>query len=523
MADKDFSSALIYHEATKHSEVRIGASAHYLDWDNKPIQFKGYQNLPSIALPRNFPLPKENSIKAITGEPQKTGIQEIDAGFLSELLFFSAGLTRTMRFGKELHYMRAASATGALYPIETYVISGRIPGLEPGVYHFNPLHFSLVKLREGDYRSSLADAGSPDSQSAPFTLAFTSLAWRNAWKYEARSYRHWFWDSGVIAANLLATSNSAGLATTLELGFVDSEVNLLLGLEAKKEATIALAVVGVGIAENAPAMHPPIPSLALDVSPLSREEVDYPIIWETNDASALKSKSASESWRTSLGRFKRNGPPTALAFPLRDMERNPSPPLDEVILLRGSTRKFAREPISFDRLSTIIRASATNIPLDFLSDNETLIDFYFIANDVQGLPAGSYFYNVDKNSVEQLKLDRNRSMSGYLCLGQSLFSDASVVFFLMANLTSALKSLGNRGYRAAQFEAGVRAGKIYLSSYAVGIGASGSTFFDDAVTEFFSPHAKEKSPMIAVGVGVPAYKARSGKVLPQMKIKAQTF
>jgi SagB-type dehydrogenase family enzyme len=523
MADKDFSSTLIYHEATKHSEVSIGASAHYLDWDNKPAQFKEYENLASIALPRNFPLPKEKSIKAITGEPQKTSIQQVDLGLLSELLFFSAGLTRKMRIGKELHYMRAASATGALYPIEIYVISGRIPGLEAGVYHFNPLHFSLVKLRGGDYRSALDDEGSPDSQSAPITLAFTSLAWRNAWKYEARSYRHWFWDSGVIAANLLATSNSEGIATKLELGFVDSELDQLLGLEARKEATVALAVVGGGRAENAPRMHQPIPSLSLDVSPLSREEVDYPIIWETNRASALKSKSESESWRTSLGRFKRNGPTTTLAFPLRDTEGDPSPPLDDVILLRGSTRKFAREPISFNRLSTIIRASATNIPLDFLSDNETLIGFYFIANDVQGLPAGSYFYNVDNNSVEQLKLDRNRSMSGYLCLGQQLFSDASVVFFLMTDLTSALKSLGNRGYRAAQFEAGVRAGKIYLSSYAMGIGASGSTFFDDAVTEFFSPHAKGKCPMIAVGVGVPGYKARSGKILPQMKIKGQTF
>ena len=523
MADKDFSSALIYHEATKHSEVSIGASAHYLDWDNKPAQFKEYKNLPSIALPRNFPLPKENAIKAITGEPQKTGIQQIDLGVLSELLFFSAGLTRKVRFGKELHYMRAASATGALYPIEIHVISGRIPGLEAGVYHFNPLHFSLVKLREGDYRSALDDAGSPDSQSAPFTLAFTSLAWRNAWKYEARSYRHWFWDSGVIAANLLATSNSAGLATRLELGFVDSEVDRLLGLAAKKEATVAFAVVEAGRTEKAPKIHRPIPSLALDVNPLSTEEVDYPIIWETNEASALKRKSEAESWGTSLGLSKRNVPPISPAFPLLDTETHPSRPLDEVILLRGSTRKFAREPISFDRLSTIIRASATDIPLDFLRDNEALIDFYFIANDVQGLPAGSYFYNVDENSVEQLKLHRNRSMSGHLCLGQQLFSDASVVFFLMTNLTSALKSLGNRGYRAAQFEAGVRAGKIYLSSYAVGIGASGSTFFDDAVTEFFSPHAKEKSPMIAVGVGVPGYKARPGKVLPQITIRAQTF
>jgi hypothetical protein len=158
--------------------------------------------------------------------------------------------------------------------------------------------------------------------------------------------------------------------------------------------------------------------------------------------------------------------------------------------------------------------------LDFHPDNETLIDFYFIANDVQRLPPGSYFYNAKTTSVEQLKVLKNRSMSGYLCLGQQLFSDASVVLFLMTDLSSVLKSLGNRGYRAAQFEAGVRAGKIYLSSYAIGIGASGSTFFDDSVTEFFSPHAKEKSPMIAVGVGVPAYKARPGKVLPQMATKS---
>ena len=520
MAGKDFSSALTYHEATKHSEVSIGASAHYLDWDNKPAQFKEYKNLASIALPRNFPRPEKNSIKAIEGETKDVGAEQIDVEVLSELLFFSAGLTRKMRFGKELNYMRAASATGALYPIELYVICGRIHGLEAGVYHFNPLHFSLAKLREGDYRAALDYAGSSDSLSAPLTLAFTSLAWRNAWKYEARSYRHWFWDSGVIVANLLATSNSAGLSTRVALGFVDSEVDRLLGLEAKKEATVALAVVGASPAERAESGHKTIPSLALEVNRLSTEEVEYPIIWETNEASQFKTKSETESWRKSLGPSKRTVPLTAPAFPLRESEEALSPRLDEVILLRGSTRKFAREPISFDRLSTIIRASASKIPLDFLPDNETLIDFYFIGNDVQGLPPGSYFYNMNTESIEQLKVLRNRSMSGYLCLGQQLFSDASVVFFLMADLDSALKSLGNRGYRSAQFEAGVRAGKIYLSSYAVGIGASGSTFFDDAVTQFFSPHANAKSPMIAVGVGVPAYTARSGKVLPQMTMKS---
>src|SRR5207245_9703173 len=111
MAGNDFSSALTYHEATKHSEVRIGASAHYLDWDNKPAQFKEYKNLESIALPRNFPCPEKNSIEAIKGETKDADVEQIDTGVLSELLFFSAGLTRKMRFGKEFHYMRAASAT----------------------------------------------------------------------------------------------------------------------------------------------------------------------------------------------------------------------------------------------------------------------------------------------------------------------------------------------------------------------------------------------------------------------------
>jgi hypothetical protein len=83
----------------------------------------------------------------------------------------------------------------------------------------------------------------------------------------------------------------------------------------------------------------------------------------------------------------------------------------------------------------------------------------------------------------------------------------------MTDLNAVLAALGNRGYRASQFEAGIVAGKIYLSSYAQGLGASGSTFFDDAVTETFSPHAKDKSAMIAVGVGIPPYRARPGKIL----------
>jgi hypothetical protein len=194
--------------------------------------------------------------------------------------------------------------------------------------------------------------------------------------------------------------------------------------------------------------------------------------------------------------------------------------LGEVILLRGSSRKFARSSISFKKLCTILESSTRGVPLDFLTENQgegkeaaTTIDIYMIVNNVDGLQRGGYFFNRSRLSIEQLKNRVPANMSGYLCLGQSLFSDASVVFFLMTDLLNIVRTCGNRGYRASQFEAGVIAGKIYLSAYAQQLGASGSTFFDDAVTEFFSPHAKDKSTMIVVGVGIPGYKAQPGKVL----------
>jgi nitroreductase len=82
----------------------------------------------------------------------------------------------------------------------------------------------------------------------------------------------------------------------------------------------------------------------------------------------------------------------------------------------------------------------------------------------------------------------------------------------MAPLERVLASLGNRGYRAAQFEAGMRAGLAYLAAYSVGIGATGLTFYDDDVREFFEPASKEMENMMVVSLGVPAYRPKPGSV-----------
>jgi nitroreductase len=92
-------------------------------------------------------------------------------------------------------------------------------------------------------------------------------------------------------------------------------------------------------------------------------------------------------------------------------------------------------------------------------------------------------------------------MAGYLCLEQTLGAHAAATLFLLADLDRTLAELGDRGYRAAQLEAGIRAGRLSLGAYARGLGATGLTFYDDEVTEFLAPRTA-LTPMLCVAVGV---------------------
>ena len=102
------------------------------------------------------------------------------------------------------------------------------------------------------------------------------------------------------------------------------------------------------------------------------------------------------------------------------------------------------------------------------------------------------------SSLEPLKRGDFRTAAYRLALDQDLGGDAAVSIYFLADLGPVLERFGNRGYRAAQLEAAIVAGKLYLAAYALQSGATGLTFFDDEVTAFFSPHAAGKSVMFHV-------------------------
>jgi SagB-type dehydrogenase family enzyme len=180
----------------------------------------------------------------------------------------------------------------------------------------------------------------------------------------------------------------------------------------------------------------------------------------------------------------------------------PRDSIEQVIQRRGSTRKFARSPITLAQLSTMLDRATRGVPADFLDPPAAqLDDLYLIVHAVEGLSPGAYAFHRTRGALECLKQGDFRADAGYLGLQQELPADAAVDIFFLADLRPILQRFGNRGYRAVQLEAGILGGKLYLAAYAQHLGATGLTFFDDDVVRFFSPHSEGKSAIFLVAVG----------------------
>ncbi len=492
-----------YHNSTKHTWESVRSNTHFLDWSNQPRPFKIYPRIDPIPLPAQQDPTGMPALFAITNPAVPTlHTSRPCKNDLASLLYYSAGITRRRGFGAGEILFRAAACTGALYSIELYLVCGELEDLDAGVYHFDPIEFALRRLRTGDHRGVLiqATADEPAVAKAPVSVVCTGTFWRNAWKYQARTYRHFGWDNGTILANLLATAAARHLEAKVIHGFIDDLINHLLGLDTTREVALNLIPIGHG---ERPARNGKVEPITPETLPYSHHEVDYPIMREMHAASSLRTPDEVGEWRrrtTGLGEERRGGDLIALSPFLPEEVASDS--IEEVILRRGSTRRFERSSISFRQFSTILCQATHGVPADFLNPaGSQLNDLYVVCHAVDGVPPGAYAFHRNPWSMELLKAGDFRKDTGYLGLEQDLSADCSAAVFFLADLHRILEQFGNRGYRAAQLEAGIIGGRLYLASYAQRLGATGLTFYDDDVTEFFSPHAERKSAIFLVALG----------------------
>ena len=234
-----------FHQETKYAADTMGR--YSLDWESMPAPYKDYPaSFATIPLPEPvIPHPesawdvfmRRRSIRSYSPA------QILRLGLLSSLLWATQGITAAQGEWS----FRTAPSAGGLYPIETYVFSRAVEGLEEGVYHFRPHAFDLEFIRRGDLSPALANAalGQTMIRDAQATFIWTALVARSTWKYRQRAYRYIYMDAGHIAQNLYLAGTAAGLGVCAVGAFFDDDVNNLIGIDGKEEITVYLACVGV--------------------------------------------------------------------------------------------------------------------------------------------------------------------------------------------------------------------------------------------------------------------------------------
>jgi SagB-type dehydrogenase family enzyme len=197
---------------------------------------KEYSRMPLIELPQ----PKRLSATlqdAIDGRRSAVNGDPSDLLSLEELgtLLGSALRARSM----EKTVSRNYPSGGALYPIETYLISIALESQKPGVFHYNPTKHALERLWDVPPDLDMKElAKHPESLPVSNLLVFTSVWKRSSAKYGDFTYGVALLEAGHMSENILLMGTALGLKLRPYAGFDDARIAELLDLDELEEQTV---------------------------------------------------------------------------------------------------------------------------------------------------------------------------------------------------------------------------------------------------------------------------------------------
>jgi SagB-type dehydrogenase family enzyme len=156
---------------------------------------------------------------------------------LSQLLWAAQGITHDGNY-------RTAPSAGALYPLETYLVTGKMPDLPAGVYRYIPRGHKLAPILAGDKRPGLCRAGLHQEyiEEAPVSLVFSAVFPRMTDKYGQRGIRYVHMEVGNAAQNVALQAVSLGLGSVVIGAFDDEAVSRVLSMPPGEEPMIILPV-----------------------------------------------------------------------------------------------------------------------------------------------------------------------------------------------------------------------------------------------------------------------------------------
>ncbi len=162
---------------------------------------------------------QRRSIRSYSNEP-------LSLAEISQLLWAAQGITDSRGY-------RTSPSAGALYPLEIYIVAGRIKDIPAGIYKYRPHKHQLVKTVDGDKRAEVCRASlnqSPISDAAA-VIVFCAISERTTVKYGERGIRYVYIEAGHAVQNVYLQAVSLNLGTLVIGAFRDNELKNVMNFD----------------------------------------------------------------------------------------------------------------------------------------------------------------------------------------------------------------------------------------------------------------------------------------------------
>ncbi|RAV22870.1 SagB family peptide dehydrogenase [Paenibacillus contaminans] len=458
-----------------------------VDWEDSPLPYKLYRGLPEMPLSPDVPL----SLDGTAHESGKTGLREI-----GHFLWYAFGLSQLSQSvvgysdgdaGLMQMYRRFAPSGGALYPNEIYMYL-KAAELPEGIYHYNAAHHRLVLLREGAFDAYLTSAlGGRCKVSDCFGLVFVStMFWKNFFKYNHFAYRLQGLDAGALLGQMLETAKRFGFETGVMYRFLDRPINHLIGLSEREECVYAVVPLSTKpwadlINDDGSHVEPArVSELCSELPALYRRQYVRsvkvgvsPLLTRMNEAAILDSMGTPPASIDGQTRFIRQYGETPLPsaerlhYDLASVSRRRYSPNGDFVL-----SKVSREQLALLLRETITSYSYANDLDKRDRDHPHLnrVSLFCCTHNVDGLPDGAYGYDGVAHSLLLMRQGDHRLK---LQLGMTADNvnllQVPLCFHVAGDRGHLRRSLGFRGYRIQQMEAGMLLQRLLLTASAIGM------------------------------------------------------
>ncbi|SPF36844.1 McbC-like oxidoreductase [Candidatus Sulfopaludibacter sp. SbA4] len=209
---------------------------------------KPFTDSPKIELPRQVPASTRSFDEVLFQRSTARGFapQPIRLEQLAKVLIMSYGVNRSNEGTIFPRPFRVIPSGGALYPLEIFLHAGKVDGLAPGLYHYDPEDHNLDVLRDRDESDRILPLFVQQdlARNAAAILFIAAVFGRTVFKYGDRGYRFVLLEAGHLAQNANLTAREMGLTTTNIGGYADRGVDRYLGLDGLNESAIYLMLLG---------------------------------------------------------------------------------------------------------------------------------------------------------------------------------------------------------------------------------------------------------------------------------------